>query len=94
MRGGSHGGSVHLHRFLFDVLVRFEMSVRPAALDRLLVERAIAALGVTFEGACGIYVVTLRIGCDRPRLVRVVCPGIGCLRPQHAIGTRIHPDRQ
>jgi hypothetical protein len=35
--GSSHGCSVHLHRFLFDVLVRFEMSVRPAALDRLLV---------------------------------------------------------
>ena len=35
--GGAHGGSVHLYGFLFDVLVRFEMSVRPAALDRLLV---------------------------------------------------------
>src|ERR1700681_2362821 len=30
--GGSHRGRVQLHRFFFDVLVRFEMSVRAAAL--------------------------------------------------------------
>src|ERR1019366_1267422 len=34
-RDGSHGGSVHLHRFLFDVLVRFEKSVRPRWTDCL-----------------------------------------------------------
>src|ERR1019366_8897777 len=92
--GGSHGGSVHLHRFLFDVLVRFEKSVGPAALDRLLVQGAIAALGVAFDGAYGIRIFAVRVGGGRPGLVRFVGLGIGSLRPKRETGTRICRDRE
>ncbi len=85
-RGGAHGGSVQLHSFLFNVLVRFEMSVRPAALDRLPVEGAIAALGAAFDGAHGIRIFAVRVGCSRPGLVRVARLGIGSLCPKRGTG--------
>jgi hypothetical protein len=70
------------------------VSIRPADLDRLLVHRAIAALGVAFSGACGIHVVALRLGCGRPGLVRVRCPGIGGLRPKRETEAKICADRE
>src|SRR5208282_4661437 len=80
-RGGAHGVSVYLHRFLFDVLIRYETSVVAAALDGLLVEDAIAALRVTLDGADGIGIAVARLGGGRPICVRCVGLGIGSLRP-------------
>ena len=39
--------------FLFDVLIRFEMSIGPADLDRSLVQRPVAILAVAFDDAHG-----------------------------------------
>src|SRR5208282_1871546 len=80
-RGGAHGVSVYLHGFLLDVLIRYETSVVAAALDGLLVEVAIAALRVTFDGADGIGIAVARVSGRSPVCVRRVGLGRGGLRP-------------
>lgn len=98
-RSGSNRGCIDLYGCGFDVLVRFEMSVASEDLDRSVVLRAIATVGMALGGAGGIYITVLRLDCIRAGSVDIFARRTGSLRPKpngtkNETGTNVSRDRE
>ena len=80
-RSGLNRGCIDLYSCGFDVLVRLETSVGSEGLDRSVVLRAIATVGMAFGGAGGIYVTVFQLGfLSVWKCCRHLARRTGCLR--------------